>query len=641
MKKQYDLSRLGWRLTGWTPFLKKFDKPGVISDSKDPEITAVPAEIPCSVQWTLRQAGLLPDWNVGLNWRECEWVENRWWVFETVLPDSYIKPSKTYRLNCLGLDNPGRIMINGREAARFDNTHLPVTADITQHLVEKDNVIRVVFELAPRWLGQFGYTSQMRDFKSRFYYTWDWTVRLVQIGIWDDIYLEEIETAEIEQFQCVADTDGSKGILGVRGRASGRVRIALADGQNIIREEEISAQEFEKGFEWRDLPVELWWPNLMGDQPLYTVTCTLLGGKAILDIASRRVGFRNISWAKNEGAPEGADPWICVVNGRPVFLQGANWVPPVINYADVTDEQYTKRIALYRELGFNFLRVWGGTILEREKFFDLCDENGIMVWQEFHLSSSGEGDCLPPEDEETIKGFEEIAESHVLRRQHHPSLIMWCGGNELCDDIAGTPIDPSQPTVRRIGEVVKRLDPTRRYVHTSASGPSEWPREKDFGKGIHWDVHGPWKPDGDLEKWYDFWTRDDSLFHSEMGAPGASPIDLIKYRAGDMEIMPVDTINPLWRLPMPWWLESGQFEKEKRNAPSLEEYIEWSQDRQAKALAFAVKSCKDKFPRCGGIVFWMGHDCFPCPANTAIIDFNGDPKPAAIAIGEIFRSGNE
>ncbi|MCX8053935.1 MAG: hypothetical protein N3B12_09010, partial [Armatimonadetes bacterium] len=157
--------------------------------------------------------------------------------------------------------------------------------------------------------------------------------------------------------------------------------------------------------------------------------------------------------------------------------------------------------------------------------------------------------------------------------------------------------------------------------------------------GLHWDVHGPWKAGGDLDKyWTDYWNGIDALFCSEMGHPGASSAELIRRFAGELDPMPANYQNPLWRRPLTWWIEWDEFVREKGREPeSLDEYVEWSQARQAKALSIAVRALKSKFPKCGGSLIWMGHDCFPCTANTSILDFECNPKPAATALSKIWR----
>jgi beta-mannosidase len=188
-----------------------------------------------------------------------------------------------------------------------------------------------------------------------------------------------------------------------------------------------------------------------------------------------------------------------------------------------------------------------------------------------------------------------------------------------------------------VKQVVAEQDPGRRFLVTSSSGPRFGAIEAEYGKGLHWDVHGPWKAPADLVEWRRYWQGDDALFRSETGAPGASPVDILEKYAGGLPLMPATIENPLWRRTS-WWVEWPEFTAEHGREPeSLPEYVQWSQARQAEALSIAAKACKDRFPRCGGFLIWMGHDSFPCAANTAIVDYWGRPKPAAEAIGRIFR----
>ena len=224
------------------------------------------------------------------------------------------------------------------------------------------------------------------------------------------------------------------------------------------------------------------------------------------------------------------------------------------------------------------------------------------------------------------------------------SLLVWCGGNELMgawDDQEPGVVKPAglgHPLLRRLGEMAEALDPQRRFLATSASGPRESATPEDFGKGLHWDVHGPWKMEKGLAEWENYWNQMDSLFNSELGAPGASPAEIIRRSAGDCPVMPGSADNPLWQRTS-WWIEWPEFIKEVGREPAtLEEYVDWSQARQAQALTIVARALKGRFPRCGGMIIWMGHDCFPCTANTSIVDFDGCPKPAALALKEIFRA---
>ncbi len=655
MRTVHDLSPLEWTLSGMIPWHWGLAQSLEIGALPDAEIRAFPAKVPGSVHSNLHSAGMLPDWNQGMNARACEWVEHRHWIFQVRLPAEWFRTGARYRLRCNGLDYQGVVRCNGQEAGRFDNTHVPHLFDLTPFIKPgEENLLAVVFTGHPMWQGQFGYTSQMTDWKPRFYYTWDWTARVVQTGIWDRITIEEIAGPEITRVQVSADADPQQrlGSLRVAGNtdapADWTVCVRLCDGEHSIRTETLSASAFRTaGLSLHGIPVKLWWPNGLGDQPLYTVTVTLVApdGREH-DTVKRRVGFRRVTWKACEGAPTEADPWICVVNDVPVFLQGVNWTPIRPNFADLTEQDYRSRIETYRELGANLFRVWGGATLERRWFYDACDELGIMVWQEFPLSSSGI-DNWPPEDPLAIREMADIVRSFILRRAHHPSLIVWCGGNELQGALdggkegQGKPIDLKHPMIAKMAEVVAEMDPERRFLATSSTGPLFYATPDNYGKGLHWDVHGPWKAEPDLAKWREYWDGDDALFRSETGCPGCSPVEIINAHCGDESPWPVDRTNPLWRYPVDWWLEIDTYRAlhDGQDPKDLNEYVTWSQTRQAEALEYAVRACKQRFPKCGGILLWMGHDCFPCTANTSILDFYGNPKPAALAVSRVWKSG--
>ena len=390
--------------------------------------------------------------------------------------------------------------------------------------------------------------------------------------------------------------------------------------------------------------MELWQPNLEGPQPLYRLTCRLLDAQGKEhDRASRRVGFRHVEWLPCAGAPPQADPWICVVNRRPVFLQGVNFPPLSALFADLRREDYAARLRQYADLGVNTLRINACQFLEREWFYDLCDELGLMVWQEFPITSSGI-ENWPPEDENAIAEMARIARSFIERRQHHASLILWSGSNEQQGSLdgaktgAGKPCDLSHPMLRRLGEIVDELDPGRRYIPTSPLGPRAGAAPADFGRGLHWDVHGPNAGFDSLDEAERYWADDDALFRAEVYCSGASPSALIRKYAGDLPVFPPTFDNPYWTHPTPWWVDWPRVVAAYGRQPAdLEEYVTWSQALHARLIALCAKACKERFPRCGGFLLWSGHDTFPMPINTSLIDYDGNLKPAALALRAIWR----
>jgi len=656
MRHRRDLATLDWTLTGHTPCSWELGRSMETGLALAPEVAAVPARVPGSVQAALRAAGVLPDWERGLDSRACEWVEHREWVFRAELPEAWAGTSGEKILRCAGLDGFGHVLVDGQPAGLFGNAFLPHAFDLTDALAGGDRQLELVFEPRhPRWLGQLTRSSQLPVTKPRFNYTWDWQERLVQIGVWGPISLEIADGPAIVSLDAWTDYDAGsrRGTLHWRTaldapEAAARVRLTIEDaaGEAVYRDE---GRPTESWLRASGLDVAPWWPSGLGEPVLYRVRAQLVADDGtVLDTADRRVGFREITWRACDGAPDEADPWICVVNGRPVFLRGVNWTPVRGNFADVTDEMVRDRVATYRELNMNLLRVWGGAVLESTCFFEACDEMGLLVWQEFPLSSSGL-DNSPPYDAATTATLERIAESYVERRRHHPSLAIWCGGNELQTadsdrqkEGIGRPWDASHPALAAMKTVVEREDPTRRYLPTSSTGPRFTADADAFGRGLHWDVHGPWRPPGDTpEAAQAYWDRDDALFRSEMGCPGAMDAAGIETYAGGRPTTPGTLDNPLFRR-VSWWIDWPIFVEEHGREPAgLAEYVDWSQQRQATYLAMAARACVGRFPRCGGLLFWMGHDAFPCPVNTAILDFEGRPKPAARAVGEIFAGMDE
>jgi beta-mannosidase len=633
MKTSRDLATAAWTLSGYAPDTWRFLAGTDLGAPSVSEVAPLPARVPASVQQLLLEAKIIPDWNHALNSRAAEWVENRNWVFATTLPRAWLEGGKLRRLRCAGLDHAGWVCCNGRLVGRFENGFTEHVFDLSAIPLSAENSLQIVFDLPPRWLGQFNFTSQIKDWKARFNYTWDWQPRLVQIGVWDRVTLEISDGHELAGMRCQLSPDG----FTLFGAASDRIEVRLEDGDRCLLRESVEPAALARGATFAKLPVEPWWPNREGPQKTYRLTCRLSGtGGAVADEWSRTIGFKNVTWRDCTGAPAGADPWICVVNGRAIFLQGVNWTPIRPNYADVTAADYELRIRTYTAMGCNVFRVWGGAFLETETFYDLCDRFGILVWQEFPLSSSGI-DNWPPEDPKVAEELRPIVRSYIARRQHHASLLCWCGGNELQGALdggkvgSGLPTPATHPLLVMMAAQARELDPLRRFLHTSPSGPRAIGEEKDLGKGQHWDTHGPWRPEADT-----YWPKDDALFRSEVGATGASPMDILERYYEPGSLLPLDESNPLWRR-FGFWIQAEAFQKDRGRPPrDLAEYVAWSQQLQTVCIDRAARTIKRRFPRCGGIIIWMGHDPFPCPSNTAVLDFYGRPKPAAEALKKIF-----
>ena len=220
---------------------------------------------------------------------------------------------------------------------------------------------------------------------------------------------------------------------------------------------------------------------------------------------------------------------------------------------------------------------------------------------------------------------------------------MWCGGNELYELENKGMVTDKHPMIRCMKEIVMAEDPGRRFVPCSPSGINIWGGLDNFGKGINWDTHGPWalpfpKNDRTMAAVEKYWQLDDSLIHSEVGVSGAQSAAMTGKYKGDFQVLPASRDNPLWNQCGDWVEWDSYLDEHQGKAPaSLDDYVAWSQARQTKGLTIALNACKSRFPACGGFIIWMGHDSFPCTANTSIIDFDGNPKPAALELSKIWK----
>lgn len=647
--QRYNLSTLQWQLVGTKPHYWRLWEQMSEMHIKHPENAPVNARVPGSVQQSLLDAGIIPDWNIGTNYRDIEWIENRHWIYFTNIPDDFFNKNKNAALYCKGLDGEGELWVNGNKAGEFNNTHLDYSFDISLHLKETNNRIAFIFFCPERYQGQVYWTSKTRLNKPRFYYNWDWCPRIVQIGIWDDVELQVMGKQCVKNLktETLFDIKSQKGEVLISTSFEAipdyeicKISITDADGLPLIEKNISAASASHLVLEIDN--VKSWNPNGFGIPYLYTFCLELFDRDSFkIDSVERKIGFRNIQWLPCENASADADPWLLSVNGQKIFMQGVNWTPIRTMFADVTPEMYREWLLKYQNMGANILRVWGGATIEKDCFYNLCDEMGLMVWQEFPLSSSGICNT-PPDDAESVELMGVIAKSYIRRRHFHASLIAWSGGNELYNKENTQPLDFSHPLLAKVKNVCDEFDTQHRLMPTSPSGLTIYYNPELNGKGLQWDVHGPWwlpfEPcDANFSNIRQYWESSDALLHSEAGVPGATSPEVIEKYKGNCNLLPVAAENPLWG-QFSWWIEADKFEQEHGYLPDdISEYVIWQQNRQTKGLAIAIEAAKNRFPACGGFIIWMGHDCFPCPANTSVFDYDGNAKPVVFEIEKIWK----
>lgn len=634
-----DFSTLTWSLEGWRQWEWELASAVETTVSRGCDVGPIPTPFPGSVRGALVAAGIVADPGVALRSRDSEFVENRHWIYRSALPADL--PIGPVRLVFDSLDGPCQVWVAGELRAESANTHVPLTVELGESETVRGADIVLVFTTLPDELGQIGRTSSMRAWKPRFNFGWDWIPRVVQIGpargARAEIGRARLSVSRVQTyFEPDGEDDGhsvGNGRLVVEGTAGAgdRLTLRVVSPTGDVLDERHAVADDDGSFEAQSSPttVTSWW----GTGMRYTAVI-IREHEHVEEFTSIPVGFRHVEWTHTAGAARPSEPWLLRIDGAPVFLRGVNWVPLRADYADVPLEEYRRRLETYVRLGVNLVRVWGGGSREDDVFYDLCDELGLLVWQELPLSSSGL-DNRPPDDDGFVAGLAAIAAHYAARLHTHPSLLVWSGGNELsqaeCGEPApGSPLTFAHPALAAARDAIREFDSQRKIVPTSPSGPRYVADAAEFGQGLHHDVHGPWTARVEPDGWREYWAEDDAMLRSEVGVAGASGLELLESH-GLAGTGAADRIE-LWRHTSNWWID-------RDDVPDgdLAAWVAQSQRGQAEAIALAASTSMDRFPACGGFIVWMGHDSFPCAVSLALLDVDGRTKPAAEALGEVFR----
>lgn len=602
-------------------------------DTRD-AIGWIPAEVPGSVLIDLWRAGEVPDPYFGRNSLFCEWVPQRTWVYRTRFRVEEAAARTLLRFE--GVDHAARYFLNGEELGASEGMFRPVAFEIGERLRE-DNHLAVVIEKAPECEPQVGRTERVRIHKARMNYGWDFCPRLVHQGIWDDVLLISTGAIRIEEVwvRPVLAADLARAEVQVEVRTSGSggaAEVMVRAGQKTVAagKSELLGGRAVLSFDL-EAP-EVWWPNGSGAQPLYSAEIRVVDGDGReSDRRSVRFGVRRVELDFNEGADPAARPYTFVVNGRRLYLCGWNWVPIDACYGPRRDGKLDHLLGLARRAHVNLLRVWGGGLIERTDFYNRCDQLGLMVWQEFSLSSSGI-ESKPSEDPAFVAMLAGDARAIVPRRRNHPSLVLWCGGNEL-QTTDGRPLDDEEPALAALAQVVRELDPDRAWLPTSPSGPVFGNRLDEIERApraLH-DVHGPWEHQGP-EQHYRLYDRGTALLSSEFGVEGMTNRRALEALVPAHHRWPTGRENRVYFHLGAWWNNEPLVQKSFGGFADLDALRRASQFLQADGLRYAIEANRRRMGQSSGSIPWQMNESYPNAWCTSAIDYRGQPKPAYHAV---------
>ncbi|HEY5455148.1 MAG TPA: hypothetical protein VIJ96_06750 [Acidothermaceae bacterium] len=605
----------------------------------------LPATVPGSVHLDLMAAGLIPDPFLDENELKVAWVGRVDWRYDTVF--DWDGDACEADLVALGLDTVATIELNDVVIARTSNMHRGYRFPVRDKLRPGPNALAITFTagltaaedasaaLGPRPHVNAHPFNALR--KMACSYGWDWGPDLATAGIWRPLLLETWHDARIGSVRPLVEVDGTTGLLHAHIDVVRSVDYDCAlqldvhvGGSSASRT--LAPGETSAVIDVAVSDVNLWWPRGYGEQPLYPVTVTLSGDNRKLATWAGTVGFRTVQL--DTGADERGSAFTFSVNGVPVFARGTNWIPDDIFPSRMTRERYAERLTQARDANVNLVRVWGGGIYESEEFYDVCDELGLLVWQDFLFV------CAAYAEEEPLRG-EVVAEAReaVTRLSAHPSLALWNGNNEniwghedwgwkehLGNHTWGwgyyTDVLPS---------IVAELDPTRPYSPGTPYSFTDGlpPNDSTHGTMHIWDV---WN---DLD--YTAYRRYVPRFVAEFGFQGPPTWATL---TGAIHDDPLTPDSPGVLLHQKADDGNGKLARglETHFPPpvSIDDWHWATSLNQARGVALGIEHFRSWSPVCMGTIVWQLNDIWPAISWSAI-DSAGRRKPLWYALRRSFR----
>lgn len=630
-----------------------------------------PARVPGCVTDDMLRCHAIPDPHFERNSLLIEWIPQRTWVYRKEFDLEKLPEVSRVNLCFEGVDYDALFYVNDVFLGEHHSMFTPVSFDITGLLREGEkNLLAVVVNKAPDGQPQVSKTGYVKTHKSRMTYWWDFCPRMIHLGIWDDVYLDvtgpvhlgqpdletklsrDYKTASVhvtveakESEMCgAADKEAADTAESRTGTAVQRMRYgpkttvtARLSFQGRTVGEECAAPE--GGRAVFSFPVEepaLWWPNGCGEQPLYELEVEAYAEGVVSDTRRVRFGIRELRFVENETPDKTARPYTVCVNGRKLYLKGYNWVPIDAMYGVRRPQKLERLLRLAAEAHVNCLRIWGGGLIEREEFYDLCDEKGILLWQEFIQSSSGienEPSC----DVAFLELMEREAKAVILRKKHHPALALWGGGNELSGP-EDSMITMEEPVIGLLGAQVKKYDPSRYFLESSPTGRVFHNTLENIQKdplGLH-DVHGPWEHQG-LKEQYTLYNAGTSLLSSEFGVEGMASLDVLLRHTDPARLWPPSRDNEVYFHRGSWWnnypLVQACF---GGKLGEIGQAVRASQFLQYEGLRYAVEANRRRALTCSGTFPWQFNEPFPNHTCTCSVDYYAAPKPAYYGVKQAY-----
>ncbi|MEM7106412.1 MAG: glycoside hydrolase family 2 protein [Bacteroidota bacterium] len=609
------------------------------------------ATVPGSVQLSMLNNEAIENPFYGTNELKDDWISQENWEYRTTFDvNADVFGKDELELVFEGLDTYAKVYLNGNLILEADNYFRKWRVNVRDWVALGRNALQIFFYSPEKKVQQawndLGYElpGGMRTMtrKPQFHYGWDWGPRMVTMGISGDITLEAWDRAKIASvFYHQVQIDENEAQLSAEVEITStkiqKVNLVVSFGDI----EEVRKIKLRKGINRFSVPMtipnpKLWWSRGLGDQHMYQARTKILFKEETLDSDFKRIGLRTIELV-TEPDDKGTGFYF-KVNGIPVFMKGANYIPMDIMQGRVGAEQYARIIKDATDANMNMIRVWGGGIYEKKTFYDLCDENGILVWQDFMFACA-----MYPGDSDYLSNVKKEAIDNIRRLRNHPSIALWCGNNEVSEgwhrwgwqdafnNAQKNKVWKAYQKIFReiLPDAVKEHHPGMGYWESSPKYGRGNPQHQFEGDSHYWGVWHDAEP-------FSMFEKKVPRFMSEFGFQSFPEMKTIMAFAEEDDLsLDSKVMDTHQKHPRGNSLIREYMERDFNIPNDFADFVYVSQILQAEGMRIGLEAHRRSQPYCMGTLYWQLNDCWPV-ASWSSVDYYGNWKALHYAVKKVF-----
>ncbi len=616
----------------------------------------MPATVPGCIYTDLMEQTIIPDPFYSDNEKLVQWVGEENWEYRTSFNvDTGLLNQGHIKLVFQGLDTYSEVFLNENKIGETNNMFREWEFDIKKHLVSGKNILQILFRSPvpynEKWAKKSPYRlpdNRVYTRKAPYQFGWDWGPKLITCGIWKDVYIkssnnfyiDEIRINTIKITEEVAELYADIQLFASKPESL-TVEIFDMNSNDCISTYATEVKQGNNQFAW-NLSIEdpvLWWPNGMGDQHLYPLKVKISSENFYTD-SILNIGLRTIDLIRNNDSV--GVGFVFRVNGKDVFMKGANYIPQDNFPPRVGKDKYSELIKNAKAANMNMLRVWGGGFYENDVFYDLCDQHGILIWQDFMYACA-----MYPGDLDFLNNISAEAIDAIKRLRNHPCLALWCGNNEVDNGwkdwgwqkaLRYSKAD-SATIYSHYKKVFNEILP--KLVEEHDGKTDYWPSSPEYGWG-----HEECNTHGDSHYWGVWWGKEPfemyeaktGRFMSEYGFQAYPDFKTVQSFCSETDLFLFsDPLKNHQKHPIGNETILEYMEREYPVPDSIFEFSYVSQLLQSQGIRTGIEAHRRSKPHCQGTLYWQLNDCWPV-VSWSSVDYYGRWKALHYSVRDLFKN---